>query len=169
MLRFIARETKTQGDIPIGIRGENKARQIIFPIVQWQEVLGEGHAELLVQRSGDAQPYPVPLTMEGKAAVWTVTGTDVAKPGIGKARLNYYVGDTIAKSVTWNTRTEDDPLSEPGEVPEAPEQPWIEQVLAAVGNIYTPIKGVDYWTPEDRQSMVDDVLATFPVWEGGAY
>lgn len=34
---------------------------------------------------------------------------------------------------------------------------------------YTPAKGVDYWTEEDRAEMVSDVLAALPVWEGGSY
>lgn len=33
----------------------------------------------------------------------------------------------------------------------------------------TPEKGVDYWTDEDKQSIVNDVLAALPVWEGGSY
>ena len=31
---------------------------------------------------------------------------------------------------------------------------------------YTPVKGVDYWTQEERQSMVEDVLAALPSAEG---
>lgn len=34
---------------------------------------------------------------------------------------------------------------------------------------YTPQRGVDYWTSTDRQSMVQDVLAALPAWEGGSY
>lgn len=33
----------------------------------------------------------------------------------------------------------------------------------------TPIKGTDYWTPDDRIQMVSDVLAALPTWTGGAY
>lgn len=33
----------------------------------------------------------------------------------------------------------------------------------------TPVKGEDYWTPDDQQAIVDDVLAALPVWEGGSY
>ena len=28
----------------------------------------------------------------------------------------------------------------------------------------TPVRGVDYYTDADKQAIVDDVLATFPVW-----
>ena len=31
---------------------------------------------------------------------------------------------------------------------------------------YTPVKGVDYWTAADKQSMVNDVLAALPVYNG---
>lgn len=34
---------------------------------------------------------------------------------------------------------------------------------------HTPVKGSDYWTAEDRQSIVSDVLAALPLWEGGTY
>lgn len=34
---------------------------------------------------------------------------------------------------------------------------------------YTPVKGVDYWTEEDKAEIVSDVLAALPTWEGGAY
>ena len=33
----------------------------------------------------------------------------------------------------------------------------------------TPQKGTDYWTVADQQSIVDDVLAALPTWEGGSY
>lgn len=34
---------------------------------------------------------------------------------------------------------------------------------------YTPVRGTDYWTAEDQQAIVDDVLAALPVWTGGSY
>lgn len=33
----------------------------------------------------------------------------------------------------------------------------------------TPVKGTDYWTAADRTSMVNDVLAAMPKWNGGSY
>ena len=33
----------------------------------------------------------------------------------------------------------------------------------------SPQKGTDYWTAEDQQAIVDDVLAALPTWEGGNY
>ena len=34
---------------------------------------------------------------------------------------------------------------------------------------HTPVKGTDYWTEADQTSMVNDVLAALPTWNGGAY
>ena len=34
---------------------------------------------------------------------------------------------------------------------------------------HTPVKGTDYFTDEDKQAIVDDVLAALPTWEGGNY
>lgn len=34
---------------------------------------------------------------------------------------------------------------------------------------YTPQRGTDYWTTADQESIVSDVLATLPTWEGGSY
>lgn len=34
---------------------------------------------------------------------------------------------------------------------------------------YTPVRGTDYWTAEDRAAMVADVLAALPVAEGGSF
>ena len=33
----------------------------------------------------------------------------------------------------------------------------------------TPVKGTDYWTVADKQSIVNDVLAALPTWTGGSY
>jgi len=36
-------------------------------------------------------------------------------------------------------------------------------------NGHTPVKGEDYWTEADKQSMVSDVLAALPSAEGVSY
>lgn len=33
----------------------------------------------------------------------------------------------------------------------------------------TPVKGTDYWTPADKQEIVNDILAALPTWTGGSY
>ena len=34
---------------------------------------------------------------------------------------------------------------------------------------YTPQKGVDYYTPEDKEEMVTAVIEALPEWEGGEF
>lgn len=34
---------------------------------------------------------------------------------------------------------------------------------------YTPVKGADYFTEEDKTELVNAVLAALPMWEGGSY
>ena len=34
---------------------------------------------------------------------------------------------------------------------------------------YTPVKGTDYFTDEDKAGLVSEVLAALPAWEGGSY
>ena len=34
---------------------------------------------------------------------------------------------------------------------------------------HTPVKGTDYWTADDQKTIVNDVLAALPTWEGGSY
>lgn len=34
---------------------------------------------------------------------------------------------------------------------------------------HTPVKGTDYWTDEDKEEVVADVLSALPTWTGGSY
>lgn len=34
---------------------------------------------------------------------------------------------------------------------------------------YTPVKGTDYWTDDDKRDIVNDVLNALPMWEGGSF
>ena len=40
---------------------------------------------------------------------------------------------------------------------------------AAGDDGYTPVRGTDYWTANDKQEIVSDVLAALPMWTGGSY
>lgn len=49
-----------------------------------------------------------------------------------------------------------------------------DKVLAAQkvggdGCSSAPVKGIDYWTEEDKQEIVADTLAALPTWTGGSY
>ena len=104
-------------EIKLGRRGENQARKVVFDVLgKWREGYGEGVASLIVQRNGDAQPYPVTVTEEDGALVWRVSSGDTAVAGEGAAELRYTVGDSIVKSQIYKTRVRET-LEISGEAP----------------------------------------------------
>ena len=233
---------KTGSILPLGKQGENLAKQIQFDLSRWISNFGPGTVQLLHQRSGDEAPYPVAVEQEGNLAVWTVTSADTAAAGTGRAELQYYVGDALAKSETWMTKVLP-ALGDASETPPEAQQGWVDQVvqvgaeakaaaeraeraavrqpivgdngnwwtwdleagayadtgiysggdapyIGANGNWYvgqtdtgvaatgpqgiqgetgptgaegyTPVRGTDYWTAEDQQAIVYQVLAALP-------
>ena len=121
---------KTGSILPLGKQGENLVRQIQFDLSRWISNFGPGTVQLLHQRSSDEAPYPVAVEREGNLAVWTVTSADTAAAGTGRAELQYYVGDALAKSETWMTKVLS-ALGPAGEMPPEAQQGWVDQVLQA--------------------------------------
>ena len=121
---------KTGSILPLGKQGENLAKQIQFDLSRWISNFGPGTVQLLHQRSSDEAPYPVAVEREGNLAVWTVTSADTAAAGTGRAELQYYVGDALAKSETWMTKVLS-ALGPAGEMPPEAQQGWVDQVLQA--------------------------------------
>ena len=125
---------KTASILPLGKQGENLVRQIHFDLSRWISNFGPGTVQLLHQRNGDDAPYPVAVEQEGDCAVWTVTNADTAAAGTGRAELQYYVGDALAKSETWMTKVLP-ALGPASETPPEAQQGWVDQVLAQVARI----------------------------------
>lgn len=116
-------------EIKLGRRGENQARKVVFDVLgKWREGYGDGVASLIVQRNGDAQPYPVTVTEDNGALVWLVSSVDTAVAGEGAAELRYTVGDTIVKSQIYKTRVRET-LEDSGETPPPGYQSWDYVVL----------------------------------------
>ena len=42
-------------------------------------------------------------------------------------------------------------------------------IVTALNTVIHPVRGVDYWTNEDKKEIVEDVLSSIEVWEGGSY
>lgn len=125
---------KTASILPLGKQGENLVRQIHFDLSRWISNFGPGTVQLLHQRSGDETPYPVAVEQAGNLAVWTVTSADTSSAGTGRAELQYYVGDALAKSETWMTKVLP-ALGPASETPPEAQQGWVDQVLAQVARI----------------------------------
>lgn len=131
-------------EIKLGRRGENQARKVVFDVLgKWREGYGEGVASLIVQRNGDAQPYPVTVTEEDGALVWLVSSVDTAVAGEGAAELRYTVGDTIVKSQIYKTRVRET-LENSGETPPPAYQSWVDEVLQAAADAETAVSKMPY-------------------------
>ena len=117
--------------LALGRRGENLAQQVVFDVRDLESLYGPGDVEVIYQRPGDAQPYPLAVQMDGTLVTWDVTATDTEmSDGSGKCELRYYVGETLAKSKTWRTWVEP-AMGTPSETtPSEPEQGWVDQIIA---------------------------------------
>lgn len=117
--------------VSLGKQGENMAREIAFAVPPaWESDYGPGVCQMVAQRPGETEPYPVALARAGGTVVWTVTGADTAISGRGRCELRYLVGEVVKKSRTWGTiiaPTLAEQLTEP---PES-HQGWVDRVLGA--------------------------------------
>lgn len=146
-------------EIKLGRRGENQARKVVFDVLgKWREGYGEGVASLIVQRNGDAQPYPVTVTEEDGALVWRVSSVDTAVAGEGAAELRYTVGDTIVKSQIYKTRVRET-LEDSGETPPPAYQSWVDEVLRAAADAETAVSKMPY---------VDETTGNWFKWDAQA-
>lgn len=146
-------------EIKLGRRGENQARKVVFDVLgKWREGYGEGVASLIVQRNGDAQPYPVTVTEEDGALVWLVSNVDTAVAGEGAAELRYTVGDTIVKSQIYKTRVRET-LEDSGETPPPAYQSWVDEVLQAAADAETAVSKMPY---------VDETTGNWFKWDAAA-
>ena len=114
--------------IKLGHTGENKALRVVFSLIPFQEAFPGGRPALLVRSKGDAQAYPVTLTVEGDTAYWTVTAADTAAAGFGQCELQWYAGDTLAKSDKFDFLVVQ-ALEAGAEPPDDPSKRWFESVV----------------------------------------
>ena len=121
--------TSPGSNLLLGRQGENKARAIVFYIGPWVETYGAGVAQLLHQRKGDHDPYPVVITQEDNEVRWVVSEVDTSLAGAGRYELHYYVGDTLVKSSTGDTFVEGSMMFSTD--PPDPYQGWFDRVEAA--------------------------------------
>lgn len=164
-------------EIKLGRRGENQARKVIFDVLKkWREGYGDGVASLIVQRNGDAEPYPVTVTEEDGMLVWLVSNVDTAVAGEGAAELRYTVGDTVVKSQIYKTRVRET-LEDSGETPPPAYQSWVDEVLQAAADAETAVGKMPYvdeetgnwfkWDAKANTFTDTGVSATGPQGETG--
>lgn len=116
--------------INLGKQGETNVRQVQLDVSRLVTLFGPGTVQLLHRRPGDVTPYPVALTRTGDVVTWTVTAADTAYSGEGQAELQYFAGDSLAKSETYTT-TITASQGDAGPTPPEPQAGWVTQVLQA--------------------------------------
>ena len=118
----------------IGHEGEKNAVRVCFDLLPFIEHFPGGRVKLLVQRSGDADAYPVDLEVDGSSAYWTVTETDTAVFGYGKCELQWYLNDILVKSEIFTFLVRKSLAA--GETPEASGgKVWFEKIESEIGNL----------------------------------
>lgn len=122
--------------IPLGKQGENNAVLVVWPEIagKYAKLYGNGRFELVVVQKGKA--YPAVVSVTGADLVWDVHAADVATAEVGSLELIYYVGDTIAKSQTWETivvaSKSADGMTEP---PKDPARAWFDAIKRQIGDL----------------------------------
>lgn len=124
---------------PIFLRhaGEENALRVAFDLQEFEAHWPGGVPALLVRRpisSMDAAAYPVPLSVDGMTAFWTVSASDTEYSGYGKAQLQWRVGGTLAKSCVYDTVCAPSLIA--GDAPpDAPSKAWFEAIQGQIGDL----------------------------------
>ena len=76
----------------IGKEGEHNAQLLVYDISQEIALYGPGVAQVLYQRPGESEAYPVAVEQEGNEVHWLVTATDTAI--VGSVSAAYFAGSS---------------------------------------------------------------------------
>ena len=118
-------------NIPLYQEGEDGATCIVFDLEPYIAQWGDGTAEVLHQRQGDAAPYPVQLTREGNRARWLVQSEDI-RSGNGRLQLIWRTETAVARSPVLCTLAAASLGTETN--PPDTERPWLDTALQAAAD-----------------------------------
>ena len=145
--------------LKLGLQGENEVTAVEFDLGAFATEFGAGQPVLYVRRCADESPYLSELSVDGTKATWTVTGTDTAKSGHGKAQLAYYVGEQIAKTVVYTTYVA--PSVEQGDVPPDPYESYLERMAEIGAQVAASV--------EQAQAILDEMTELLENHNGITY
>ena len=136
--------------ITIGRQMEDNHRQFVFDCSGFDEEVTS--IELVHQRSEDVAPYPV-TTASTDTLTWTVTDTDTAYSGGGRAELRIRFANGMAKTAVFNTSviasiTGDTVIPEPLES-------WYDALIDYIDDHAA--------TPEQIEAAVEAYLEDHPI------
>ena len=118
--------------IPIGIKGENHARVLVFKCLKElrQKYGVTGSWAIYFQRPLEATSYAVTESWESTEgyACWDINSADTAKWGEGRVEFRFYPNSSdVCKSQVWITKIENT-IAEDGPVPPSPYDSIVETV-----------------------------------------
>lgn len=141
------------GSIPLGRQMETGARQVVFDLSDLADTYGSGTALLVHQRCEDLAPYIVNAVQDGSTLTWTVTDTDTAFSGQGKAEIRWTVNGILAKTVIMQTLVRES-ITADTVIPEAL-QSYFDALVE-----YIDDRSV---SPEDLADAVADYIRQHPI------
>lgn len=137
--------------LAIGRQMENNYRQIIFNCAGFGVEVAS--IMLVHQRSQDTAPYIVAETTGEDSLTWTITNTDTAYAGAGKAELRVSFTNGLAKSVVYTTHVIKS-ITGDTEIPE-PLQSWYDAMIEYIDDHAA--------TPEQIEAAVEAYLEDHPI------
>ena len=136
--------------IAIGRQMENNYRQIVFDCSGFGVEVSS--VTLVHQRSLDMAPYIVETSSTDTLA-WTITDTDTAYPGYGKAELRITFTSGLAKSVVFTTMVIQS-ITADTTIPQ-PLQSWYDAMIDYIDE--------NSISPEELGQAIEDYLEEHPI------
>ena len=136
--------------LAIGRQMENNYRQIIFDCSGFGVEVAS--VTLVHQRSLDMAPYIVE-TSSTDTLTWTITNTDTAYPGYGKAELRITFTSGLAKSVVFTTMVMQS-ITADTTIPQ-PLQSWYDAMIDYIDE--------NSISPEELAQAIEDYLEEHPI------
>ena len=113
--------------LSIGYRDEYGARPVAFDFSAWAAEYGAGVLQLLLQRPGEKEPFPVLLDIDGTTATWTPDEVATKNEGQGRAQLLYTRDGLQVRDAVFTVLIAPS-LGAAGDPPE-PYEDWLERLL----------------------------------------
>lgn len=113
--------------LSIGYRDEYGARPVAFDFSAWATEYGAGVLQLLLQRPGEKEPFPVLLDIDGTTATWTPDEVATKNEGQGRAQLLYTREGLQVRDAVFTVLIAPS-LGASGDPPE-PYEDWLQRLL----------------------------------------
>ena len=140
-------DSNSKVEIPLGTQGEDNVTVIDFDVSEWESTYGNGELVVAAQRNGEKTPYFVVI----KNNSWTVTDSDTAKAGYGKAQVSWVVDGKIKKSVIHSTFVRPS-LKDADATPPPAYESWVEVLAKMEADVDSTSEYADIATAKAQEA-----------------